>query len=302
VTGQPAVRRVQWVTSRLLVDLWRIIFRTDAGSSLAGVYRIGLWESTTGLYFFDPPLEGDHTFYDQFYTRLRRWGLFDGGTVREEFLIASRFVVPGARVLDVGCGYGDFGRCVPQAEYIGLDPHFAREAPIKGIRNETLGQHLVHHAASYDAVGCFQVLEHVRDPKALFAGIVQATRPGGLIFIGVPHVPSALTRIPNFLLNAPPHHLSWWTKTALLDLAKTSGAIVESVENVPWGKVDSPVYWIERCSPIKCSDVHFRGAIKWHLAAAAGYLLGLGAFKLFGVPRKPKDEGAGLLMIARRPV
>jgi hypothetical protein len=97
VTSQPAIRRVQTVTTRLLVDLWRIIFNTDARESLAGIDRIGLWESPTGLYFFDPPLEGDHKFYTQFYARLKRWRLFSDETVREEFLIASKFIPSGAR-------------------------------------------------------------------------------------------------------------------------------------------------------------------------------------------------------------
>jgi SAM-dependent methyltransferase len=301
ITGQPAMRRVQWITSRLLVDLWRIAFKTDARSSLAGIDRIGLWESPTGLYFFDPLVEGDHKFYTQFYTRLRRWGLFNGRAVREEFLIAAKHIPSGARILDVGCGYGDFRQCVPQANYTGLDPHFAPEAAIAGLRNETLEQHLAEHSAAYDAVCCFQVVEHVRDPRALFAHIVQAAKPGGLIFIGVPHVPSALTRIPNFLLNAPPHHLTWWTKCALQELASSAGAATESIENVPWGRVDSQVYWMERFSPIKCLDVHFRGALIWHAATLTGHLLGSIAFRLFGVPRKSADEGAGLLMIARRP-
>ena len=36
-------------------------------------------------------------------------------------------------------------------DYTGLDPHFAAEAAIAGVRNETLGLHLVQHSASYDA-------------------------------------------------------------------------------------------------------------------------------------------------------
>ena len=77
--------------------------------------------------------------------------------------------------------------------------------------------------------------------------------------------------------------------------------MIEIIENVPWGTVDSQVYWIERCSPIKCIEVHFRGALKWHAAALIGHVLGTIAFMLFGVPKKTDDEGAGLLMIARRP-
>jgi hypothetical protein len=48
VTGEPAVRRVQWVTTRLLIDLWRVAFAVDARASFAGIERFGLWESPTG--------------------------------------------------------------------------------------------------------------------------------------------------------------------------------------------------------------------------------------------------------------
>ena len=270
-------------------------------ASLAGTDRIGLWELPTGLYFFDPPLEGDREFYTQFYARLKQWRVVSNETTRDEFLIASRHIQPGARVLDVGGGGGNFRRCVPQADYTGLDPNFGADPPIEGVRNETLAQHLLRHAAFYDAVCCFQVVEHVVDPRSLFAEIVQAAKPGGLICIGVPHVPSALTRIPNFLVNAPPHHLTWWTKTALVELAKSAGATVESIENTRWGSGDSAIYWIARYSPIKCVDVHFRGTFKWHAASLIAQALGTAAFMLFGPPKTTTDEGAGLLMIARKP-
>ena len=147
-----------------------------------------------------------------------------------------------------------------------------------------------------------QVIEHVCDPKALFAEIVSAAKPGGLICVGVPHVPSALTRIPNFLRNAPPHHLTWWSATALRELARSAGAVVETVKPASWSGRDSSVYWIERCSPIKCRDIHFRGALAWHAASLVGSALGLVAAKQFRPPKPGADEGAGLLLIARKPV
>jgi 2-polyprenyl-3-methyl-5-hydroxy-6-metoxy-1,4-benzoquinol methylase len=301
VTGLPAARRVQWVAARLLTDLWRVTFGVDARSSFGGIERFGLWESPTGLHFFDPPLEGDHKFYAQFYARLKKWRLLTAETMRDEFFIAAKHIRSGDRVLDVGCGRGNFRRCVPESDYTGLDPHFGEDSAIEGIRNETLGQHLVENADSYDAVCCFQVIEHVRDPKALFAEIVRAAKPDGLICVGVPHVPSALTRIPNFLLNAPPHHLTWWSAAALRALARSAGAVVETVEATSWVKGDSVVYWIERCSPIKCHDIHFRGALAWHAASLVGSALGLMAAKLSRPPKPGADEGAGLLLIARKP-
>src|SRR5580704_14167647 len=259
VTGRPAVRHVQWVAARLLADLRRIEFKTDAAPSFCGVDRFGLWESPTGLYFFDPPLEGDRGFYAQFYARLDAKKLFSHQAIRHEFLIAARRIQAGARVLDVGCGFASFRSCVPRATYTGLDPHFAEGGAVDGVRNETLARHLVEHAGSYDAVCAFQVLEHVKAPAALFAQMVQAAKPGGLIFVGVPHVPSALTRIPNFVMNAPPHHLTWWTRSALAELAKGANAVIDDIAQVPWGGHDSLIYWIERCT----GQMH-RGAFSRH--------------------------------------
>ena len=239
VTGRPAVRHVQWVTARLLTDLWRIEFKTDARPSFRGIERFGLWESPAGLYFFDPPLEGDRAFYTEFYSTLNDKKFFSHETTRPEFLVAARRIEAGARVLDVGCGFASFRSCVPRARYTGLDPHFAEGSASDGVCNETLAQHLIEHAGSYDAVCAFQVLEHVKAPATLFAQIAQAVKPGGLIFVGVPHVPSALTRIPNFLLNAPPHHLTWWTRSALTELANGANAVVDGIEHVPWGGHDS---------------------------------------------------------------
>src|ERR1700732_1197379 len=233
VTGRPAVRHIQWVAARLLTDLWRIEFKTAVRPSFRGIDRFGLWESPAGLYFFDPPLEGDRAFYAEFYARLNAKKLFSHQSVRHEFMIAARRIEAGARVLDVGCGFASFRSCLPQAVYTGLDPHFAEGSAAGEVRNETLAQHLVGHAGSYDAVCAFQVLEHVKAPAALFAQMVQALKPGGPIFVGVPHVPSAMTRIPNFLLNAPPHHLTWWTRSALIELANGANAVVDGIEHVP---------------------------------------------------------------------
>ena len=301
VTGRAATRRLQWVSTRLLIDLWRVEFGVDVRPLFAGLDRIGLWESPAGLTFFDPPRAGDAAFYSALYGRLRARRLFTDTSVREEFHVAAGHIRQGACVLDVGCGYGAFRRSVPHADYKGIDPHFDGDEAASGVRKETLERHLALHAGAYDAVCCFQVIEHAPDPKALFAGLVAAAKPGGLIAVGVPHTPSAMTRIPNFLINAPPHHLTWWSRTALTALANGAGAVVERIEAVPWGAGDAAVYWMARLSPIRCSGLHLRGAASWHAAALIGYLLGSAAARLFGPPEPGADEGAGLLLIARRP-
>ena len=299
ITGEPAVRHVQWIKARFLIDLWRYSLGVDARPSFGAEERFGLWESPTGLYFFDPMIEGDREFYTQFYSRILRRGLWSRDCVRREFELAAAKVNAGDHVLDVGCGFAEFRRLIPQAEYTGIDPHFAEGSGVENVSNQTLRDHLVEREAFYGVVCAFQVLEHLRSPAEAFADMVRAARPGGLLIVGVPHVPSALTRIPNHLMNAPPHHLSWWTRGALAALAERNGATVCDIEHVPWGACDALFYWMERCSPIRCGDVFYRNRVSWHAAAIVGFLAGRLAHAVRKTP-VTTDEGAGLLMTARR--
>lgn len=299
VTGHPAVRNVQWIRARFLAFGWKHIVGVNVRSSFNGAQNFGLWESPTGLYFFDPMAEGDREFYSHFYANLLAHGFWSEASTRKAFDLAARMIAPGQRVLDVGCGFGNFRGAIPGAKYVGLDPYFAKESPSDDVLDQTLQDHLSGYAGTYDAVCAFEVIEHLSSPNAFFADMVQAARPGGLVIVSVPHVPSALTRIPNFLLNAPPHHLTWWTPQALTALAEQNGTVVESLEPVPWGDDDALIYWMARCSPVRCREIHFRDVWSWYGAALISYLGGRLAYKLRGEP-KAADEGAGLLMIARR--
>lgn len=300
VTGRPAVRHVQWVSPRLLADLWRIEFGVDARPSFAGIDRFGLWESPVGLYFFDPRPEGDQAFYRDYYQRLSRYGVSVLETWRAEFETAGARIPPGCRVLDVSCGVAQFHKSVPHATYTGIDPHFTSRDEAIDVRAQSLSDHLLAHSGTYDAVCAFQVLEHLAAPVAFFRQMIEAAKPGGLVIIGVPHVPSAMTRIPNFLLSAPPHHLTWWTKPALAALATEAGLEIESIEVMPWTRFDALIHWIDRCTFVKCGDTHFRGDWSWHLAGAVAFLAGR-IVHAFRAPPKAKGDGAGLLLIAKRP-
>jgi len=299
VTGEPAARFVQWVDARFLARLWKMQMRADPRPSFGGVERFGLWVSPTGLHFFDPPVEGDDAFYEAFYLFLLRRKLWRKDSRRGEFAEVAKRVRPGERVLDVGCGFGPFRHAIPQARYTGLDPHFARHNEAGDIRNELLRDHLADHAGTYDVVCAFQVIEHLREPLPLFADMVRAARPGGLVIVTAPHVPSAMTRLPNSLMNAPPHHLTWWTRAAFAALAERSGAEVEAIETVPWDEADSLMYWMERCSFVRCRTTFYRNRLSWHLASLAGYLPAVLLNRLRGVPAT-RDEGASLMLVARR--
>lgn len=287
--------------TEFLAGMWKVEFNADATSSFGSVKKIDLYESPTGLHYFHPPLEGDAAFYTGVYKALHPRSFARENHPREEFLMAARRVSANDRVLDVGCGFGGFRSVVPQARYFGLDPHFA-EKNVEWASSQTLAEHLVTHAGQYDVVCAFQVIEHVKDPLAYVHEMALAARSGGRLAIGVPHVPSAMTRIPNWMFNAPPHHLTWWTRDALARLSERVGLEVESIEQVPWGELDSEIYWIERSLSVRTKGgVYYEHNWSAHAAIVAAFTIGKLKNRLKGVPRDPRDEGAALLLIARKP-
>jgi hypothetical protein len=131
--------------------------------------------------------------------------------------------------------------------------------------------------------------------------MARAVRPGGLVIAGVPHVPSAQSRIPNWLTNAVPHHLTWWTAPALEALARRAGLTDPVVRESAWSRSDVFVHWMARLSPVRCRIRHYRHAWGWYAAALLGALGGAVAAPLLPLPKPGADEGVALLLVARRP-
>lgn len=300
ITGLAPVRHVQRVSPTLLKDLWRIAFGVDVSSSFGTVRRFDLWESPTGLYYFDPPLAGDTAFYTALYTRLLRGkGYYSPGDIRGVLRVGAREIRDGERVLDIGCGYGELHSLIPNARYVGLDPHLADDVP--GARKESLEDHLKSAENAYDVACAFEVIEHTADPALMVRNMARAVRPSGRVIVSVPRVPSAMTRVPNFQMSAPPHHLTWWTEPALRAVAAQAGLEAETVVIAPWCKLTSQVYWIERFSLIKSGDTYYRHSWPLHATSAIAWTLGLAANRLRGVPKGVDDEGPNLVMVARKP-
>lgn len=301
VTGRPAIRLVQWVSADLLAGMWRVAARVDARPSFRGTERFGLWLSPTGLHFFDPMTAGDAAFYRALYARLKPDRFPNACKPRGEFAIAAAEVRKGDRVLDVGCGFGPFRHAAPWADYVGIDPHFSGPSDVP-TRVETLEAHLETQAGTYDVVTAFQVIEHVEDPVGLLAGMTRAARPGGTVVVSAPHVPSAHTRIPNYLVNATPHHLTWWTRDALLAAAERCGLTNARVEVAPWAEVDGVVAWMDRLSPVTCRDRRFRHDWRWHASVIFAFAAASICWRVKPLPTLPADdEGASLVLIGRRP-
>lgn len=110
--------------------------------------------------------------------------------------------MPGPRVLNAGCGAGSMTLKLARQ---GLrttsvdDSHALVEHLEQALAEEAIpGRHIVRHGdvarlglsdASFDAVVCGEVLEHVDDDAAALAEIARVLRPSGALVVSVPQDP-----------------------------------------------------------------------------------------------------------------
>jgi SAM-dependent methyltransferase len=119
--------------------------------------------------------------------RHRVWGFNEFN--RREWVAAQAARVPaGARVLDVGAGTGPyrplFGHCRYQAQDFGQEP--ATVGNYTPLDYECDLRSIPVPDASFDAVICTEVLEHVPDPAAALAEMARILVPGGRLFLTAP--------------------------------------------------------------------------------------------------------------------
>ena len=149
-------------------------------------------------------------------------------------------------------------------------------------------------------VCAFHVIEHVSDPLGFARDLAHCVKPGGRLCIAVPGRASAITEIPNFVFNAPPHHLSWWNESALCALAERLDLIVDVIEAMPFCSHDSIIYWMGRFAPKLTRRRYFRAHWAWYCALAWSWAAGRVGNALFRVPASAAASGL-LLVASKRP-
>ena len=108
-------------------------------------------------------------------------------------------VAPGARILDIGCGYGSALQYLGargRTDLVGLEPSGRRAAvartldvPVsEGLAEDAADDPVVVERAPYDAIFSWHALEHVIDPRAVLLACQQLLRDGGALFIAVPNM------------------------------------------------------------------------------------------------------------------
>lgn len=128
-------------------------------------------------------------YYRQEYQRLKpNWR--DSLTIYRD--IISQTTNSNIRILDVGCGHGDFLKPV-HAKTIhsyGLDPDKDAIAKNTFIKNITVGtvENLPFESNFFDLVISAWVLEHLPDPQKAFQEILRVLKHGGKVIFLTPNI------------------------------------------------------------------------------------------------------------------
>ena len=166
------------------------------------------------LKFFNPCITADASLY----THLQTFPWYYP-TEKFEHNLVKKWITPSCRVLEVGCGSGQFAKKIKSKHYTGLE---FNPNVIDGVNilDQTIEQHSASNSNSYDFVVAFQVLEHVADPRTFIQSCLKCLRVGGTLVLAVPAESSWLGSVRSFALNMPPHHVSKWSDETIIAIAK----------------------------------------------------------------------------------
>jgi SAM-dependent methyltransferase len=99
---------------------------------------------------------------------------------------AAAELPPGSRLIDVGAGNSPYRELFGHLNYECTDWEHSVHPGARGVDYICPAHDLPVHDASYDAVLCTQVLEHVPNPDAVIRELHRILRPGGRLWLTVP--------------------------------------------------------------------------------------------------------------------
>ena len=141
-------------------------------------------------------------------------------------------------LLDLGCSSGSFLGSLPKDSWklfgIEMSAEGARTAEARTGAHVFVGDVLnaPFPRESFDAITCFDVLEHLYEPREVMARVGEWLKPGGIFYVLVPNVDSAEARVFGSYWHGLelPRHLFHYSPTSLKFLAESAGLQEVSLE------------------------------------------------------------------------
>ena len=134
-------------------------------------------------------------------------------------------------LLDLGCSSGLFLGSLARDSWelygIEMSADSAKAAEARTGANVFVGNILdaPFPAESFDVITCFDVLEHLYEPRRVMARVGEWLKPGGIFYVQVPNVDSAEARVFGSYWHGLelPRHLFHYSPASLEFLAKSAG-------------------------------------------------------------------------------
>jgi glycosyltransferase involved in cell wall biosynthesis/2-polyprenyl-3-methyl-5-hydroxy-6-metoxy-1,4-benzoquinol methylase len=161
------------------------------------------------------------------------------------------------RILDVGCGNGQFIEAAIKKGWEAWGTEYSKEAvlqvQIKGL-NVLQGRldDLLDILPQFDIITSFEVIEHINNPANELKLMDTLLRPGGIIYITTPNFNSVLRYLlkHRYDVITYPEHLSYYTPSTIKYLMQSRGFKVKKIESTGFsfsrlrngltGKIEDP--------------------------------------------------------------
>jgi len=210
-------------SSAYYIDKYKHVLNIDVSNYFTGIEQVEILDCKTCSYRFYHPfsLQAQPEFYENLshndtYYLEEKW----------EFEIALSKLKKGMKVLEIGCGEGNFlEMAYNHGIFIeGLDTgkNLLTESksgiPIHKQVIETFAQ---DHANEFDAIVSLQVLEHLTEIQNFINASLYCLKPTGKLILAVPNIEAKILRYDeNNCLNMPPHHMGLFSPKAFGNLSK----------------------------------------------------------------------------------
>src|SRR3989344_8418016 len=148
------------------------------------------------------------------------------------------------KILDLGCGAGEFLSELKKRGYEVFGMDFDREAI--QIAKDTFGLENVFALSfeefcqksdlpKFDMITFFEVIEHLADPVGFIENVKNLLRPGGKIILSTPSRKRVLPNLNSW--DFPPHHFTRWDATALSNILSRFDFSVKNISYVEQFKI-----------------------------------------------------------------